>query len=230
MVSTGNLKQKELERVSTGRYGMAIDLKKCIGCYSCVIACKVENGTQPGVFWARVIQREEGKYPTVRQVFLPMLCFHCVEAPCEEVCPTGATIKREDGIVYVDNTKCVGCRYCIMACPFDNRYFIDKMRTYFPGHTTPYEESKIEQFEHQRGVTQKCDFCMHRIDEGLRRGLKVGVDRDATPACVNACITNARYFGDLNDPNSEVSQLIAQRKGQQLHWELGTDPSVYYLW
>lgn len=200
------------------RYGMVIDLKRCIGCYGCQIACKAEHATPPGIFYARVFKQEIGKYPNVRRLSLPLLCMHCADPPCLHVCPTGATAKREEdgGVVVIDKDKCVGCRYCMMACPYGARYFHAKEREYFPGQgLTPYEEWGYK--DHPPGVVEKCDFCVERVEKGLM------------PACVANCPTKARYFGDLDDPYSEVSRLIRERGGSQLHPELGTDPSVYYL-
>ena len=209
------------------RYGMVIDLLRCIGCYGCQMACKAENGTPPGMLWARLEVKEIGEYPSVAKVLLPLLCMHCREPECEKVCPTGATTKREDGLVIVDDTKCIGCRYCIEACPYGQRYFNDVIRHYFPDGLSPFELASYS--KHKVGVVRKCTFCNHRIDEGVKRGLKPGVDREATPACVINCMAKARYFGDLDDPRSEVSRLVSTGQAFQLNPELGTDPQVYYL-
>ncbi|MCC7082219.1 MAG: 4Fe-4S dicluster domain-containing protein [Burkholderiales bacterium] len=197
------------------RWGMVIDLKRCIGCYACQLSCKAEHGTPPGVFYARVLKQEEGTYPTVRQVFLPVLCNHCEEAPCVEACPTGASFKWEDGVVDIDHDKCVGCKSCMMACPYDNRYFNDQPQQYYPQGLTDYE--RVRMTRHTTGVVMKCNFCRERRAESK------------LPACVANCPTVARIFGDLDDPNSEVSRLIKERGGFTLHPELGTKPSVYYL-
>lgn len=199
------------------RYGMVIDLKRCVGCYGCVIACKAEHNTPPGVFWARVLEKEEGQYPTVRRLYLPMLCYHCEEPPCRDICPTGATTKREDGLVVIDYNTCMGCRSCMMACPYDVRYYWGKPKDamYFPQGDNPYEKTAPQEFV--RGVVQKCDFCRERLENGL------------LPACVVSCPVQARIFGDLDNPKSEVSRLIRQRRGFQLQSELGTNPSVYYI-
>jgi len=198
------------------RYGMVIDLKKCIGCYGCHIACKAENCTPPGILWSRVLFYESGHYPNVKKMHIPLLCMHCAEPPCEKVCPTGATVKRSDGIVTVDSTKCMGCMSCVVACPYRARSSYSKEKEYFLGQgLTPYEEVGYQL--HHTGVVEKCDFCLSRIEKGLE------------PACVTACIAKARYFGDLDDHYSEVSQLIRNWGGFQMYPELGTDPSVYYL-
>ncbi len=197
------------------RYGMVIDLKRCIGCYGCLVACKAENFTPPGVFWARVLRREEGRFPLGRKISLPLLCMHCGDPACVRVCPTGASTQRDDGIVIIDSNKCFGCRYCMMACPYGSRFFYSEERQYFPKELTPYE--KLGREKHPVGVVEKCDFCVSRIEKGLE------------PACVANCMSKARYFGDLDDPESEVSRLIRQRQGFQLRPEAGTDPSVFYL-
>lgn len=197
------------------RYGMVIDLRRCIGCDTCTIACKATNATSRGIMWNRVLKYETGKYPDSKLHFLPVTCMHCQEPECEKVCPTGATTRREDGIVIVDRDKCIGCRYCMVACPYAARYFFDKSRTYYPQHTTAYE--KMKQENRELGAVQKCDFCLERVEQGLQ------------PACVVACPTSARFFGDLDDPDSEVSRLIKERNGFVLNPELGTSPSVYYL-
>ena len=198
------------------RLGMVIDLKRCIGCYACQLSCKAEHGTPPGVFYARVLKVEEGEYPTVRNLFLPVLCNHCDEPPCVEVCPTGASFRSEDGTVDIDHDKCVGCKTCIMACPYDNRYYNGEAQEYYPGQgKTAYEKARVDR--HQQDVVMKCNFCRERRAEGK------------APACVANCPTIARYFGDLDDPASEVSRLIKERGGFPLHPELGTKPSVYYL-
>ena len=198
------------------RYGMVIDLKKCLGCYGCQISCKAEKATPPGVLYARVLKREIGEYPNVRRISIPLLCMHCANPPCEEVCPTGATTKRADGIVVIDKETCVGCRYCMMVCPYEARYFHAKLREYFPGQgLTAYEELGYD--NHPTGVVEKCDFCLARVERGLE------------PSCVASCMAGARYFGDLEDPESDVATLIRNRGGYQLEPQLGTDPSVFYL-
>lgn len=213
------------------RWGMVIDLQRCIGCYACMFACKQEHFLPPNVFWNRVIISETGKYPTVTKQVYPVLCNHCKEAICVKVCPTGATTKREDGIVLIDYDKCVGCRYCVIACPYQQRtYYSDSKREYFPGQGfTELEVIGKKLYPLQPRTVVKCNLCVERIDEGIRRGLIPGMDREATPACVNACPTKARTFGDLDDPNSEVSTLIKERRASQLHPEFGTDPSVCYI-
>jgi Fe-S-cluster-containing dehydrogenase component len=214
------------------RWGMAIDLTKCIGCFACVLACKQEHFLPGNVFWPRIIVGEVGEFPVVQKQVLPVLCNHCKEAPCEEVCPTGATQKRDDGIVRVDYDICVGCRYCIIACPYQHRTYLDQQvdNEYFPGKGfTPWEEIGRQLYPLQKGTVVKCNFCMERIDEGIGKGLKPGIDREATPACVNICPVKARIFCDLDDPQSETSMLIREKKGLPFHQEFGTEPSVYYL-
>jgi Fe-S-cluster-containing dehydrogenase component len=207
--------------LNMSRYGMVIDLKRCYGCYACVMACKTANHTPPGVLWARLLQGEVGSYPNVVRQTLPVLCMQCEEPSCMEVCPTGATQKLDNGIVIVEKDKCMGCKYCVMACPYGARYSVEEWESYFPEGLplSPYEEFTRAAFEEKSGVgvATKCDFCLDRISEG----------RD--PACVEACPANARIFGDLDDPNSEVSILIKKERGQVLNPELGNKPKVYYL-
>ena len=198
------------------RYGMVIDLKRCVGCYGCQLSCKAEHGTPPGVFFARVVKREFGTFPNTRLIFLPLLCFHCGAAPCVDVCPTGASHYREGGVVDVDADLCVGCRACMQACPYGARSYNEAQRAYYPGQgLTPYEQARYA--EANAGIVMKCDFCVDRVRAGLE------------PACVANCASRARTFGDLDDPTSEVSQLIRLRGGEQLQPEQGTNPSVYYL-
>lgn len=212
------------------RWGMIIDLQKCIGCYACTLACKAEHFLPPGVFWNRVIISEAGTYPASRKLIYPVLCNHCSEAACVSVCPTGASARREDGVVLIDYDKCVGCGYCIMACPYKQRTKFEERKEYYPGQGyTPWEEIGEQLYPLEEGTAVKCNFCVERIDEGIAKGLTPGVDRDASPACVIACPTKARVFGNLDQADSEAARLIREKKGEQLHSDFGTDPSVYYL-
>lgn len=197
------------------RYGMVIDLKKCIGCMGCSVACKVENCTRPGVFWHTVKDQEIGEYPAVTRVFLPVPCMHCKNAPCVDACPTGASYKRDDGIVMIDPDKCAGCGVCMEACPYGVRSRNETDAGYFGDELIPSE--RVGYPRHKIGVMEKCTFCVHLLQQGKE------------PICVRTCIGKARYFGDLDDPNSQVSQMIRSKHGRQLLQELGTDPSVYYL-
>jgi len=198
------------------RYGMVIDLKRCVGCNACTLACRAQNGTPTGIHYHRVEKHEVGKYPAARMEFRPIPCMHCQEPACLKVCPTGATYKRDDGVVLIDQNKCMGCRYCILACPYDVRRSVMRTESYFDHDlVTPYEEKKRRNLD--KGTAVKCTFCVDRLDEGL------------LPACVDTCPTLARTFGDLDDPESEVSVLVIRNKGIVLKEEFGTKPSVYYI-
>ena len=199
----------------TKKYGMVIDLKRCIGCDACTIACRQVKGGPKGILYARIIKQEIGKYPNARLAFLPLLCMHCDEPPCEKVCPTGATVKREDGIVVIDPEKCIGCRSCIIACPYGARDSFKVKRTYFEGRKTAFEV--FHEGDHPADKAEKCDLCVERLMEG------------SEPACVAACPADARILGDLSDENDKVNKLIRERGGVQLNPELKTKPSIYYV-
>ncbi len=173
---------------------MVIDLRKCVGCHACTIKCKMENGVPEGHFRSWVAEADVGVYPHVQRAKLPRLCNHCDDAPCATVCPVVATKKNENGIGTVDHEACIGCRYCIAACPYDARYL-----------------------NPETGTADKCDFCLHRVENGL------------APSCVSTCIAHSRVFGDLNDPDSEVSRLLSKHAAQVLNPEFGTHPKVYYI-
>jgi molybdopterin-containing oxidoreductase family iron-sulfur binding subunit len=181
------------------RYGLAIDLERCIGCHTCTIACKLENGIEKGS-WIKVRtiggphpDTPSGVHPELSMHFLPMLCMHCDRPPCIDACPLQAISKRGDGIVLVDEEKCDGCQACLSACPYE---------------ALMYDED--------RGVARKCTLCAHRVDEGLE------------PFCLVCCETEAIYFGDLEDPDSPVARIVARRRAEVLQPELGTEPAVYY--
>ncbi len=203
------------------KYGFVIDLKRCYGCYACEMNCKAERLTPPGVAWARVLKGERGKYPAVVRQSLPVLCMQCEEPECAKVCPTKATVKREDGIVIVHEDQCVGCKYCAVACPYGARNFVEKWTSYFPGDQplNPLDEYGKKQWVEKfgEGSATKCDFCIDRVEQGLK------------PACINGCPAHARFFGDLDDPDSEINHLIRSERGFTLAPEFGTDPRVFYL-
>jgi len=206
---------------------MVINLTRCVGCYACVLACKTEHFLPPDVVWNRVTVFEAEELN--KQIY-PTLCNHCRDPYCVEVCPTGATQQREDGIVWVDPDICIGCRSCVMNCPYQVRVVNEKPKEYFPGQgLTPYEEMRDKLYPLQEGTPSKCNFCMERIDEGMKHGLKPGVDREATPACVNVCPASARIFGDMDDHDGEPSMALRIGRGYQLKPEAGTDPCVYYV-
>ena len=204
---------------------MVIDLFRCIGCHACTYACKGENSTGKGVFWTLVFDYERGKYPNVIRSFLPILCMHCEKAPCEQVCPSGATHKRVDGIIAIDQNKCISCKACMVACPYHVR-FQNPEDGYLPAEGHQKQERHAQR---QPSIIEKCNFCKDRIEWGIAHGLRPGVEWDANPACVNACPVNARTFGDLDDPDSEISRLISSQKGEVLYEEFGTSPSVFYI-
>jgi dimethyl sulfoxide reductase iron-sulfur subunit len=201
------------------RWGMVFDLKRCIGCNACAVACKQENNLPYGVFFTKTLTEEAGEYPRVKRMYIPTLCNHCDNAPCEWVCPTGATYTRPDGIVMVDENKCIGCGSCVVACPYQARTRIEpshlEMGLFMNGELTPYEKQGIGRFV--AGTVVKCTLCHERVEAGLE------------PACVITCPTDARIFGDLDDPGSKARRLIAERGGRQPLPEKNTEPKVYYI-
>lgn len=206
------------------RWGMVVDLSKCIGCDYCVWACQATNDTNEEMRWNVRIE-DETPFGDVFHLTRP--CLHCQHAPCVSVCPVGATYNRADGLVMMDYDKCIGCRYCQTACPYGARQFNWSERS--DENDKVGEWGKPEVTRRQRGVVEKCTFCVHRIDAGLAKGLMPGVDEEATPACINICPVTARFFGNLNDPNSTVSRIIASQPTLRLLEDLGTEPSVYYI-
>jgi phenylacetyl-CoA:acceptor oxidoreductase subunit 1 len=179
------------------------------------------------VQWRRVLDVEAGEYPDVQRAFLPGGCQHCDDPPCASACPTTATKKRADGIVTIDYDLCIGCAYCAVACPYQARYKTPRARF---AYGDPIDNERARLDERSLNVATKCTFCVDRIDAGVAKGLTPGVDPEATPACVNACITQTMAFGDLDDPDSNVSKLIADNRHFRMHEELGTGPGFYYLW
>ncbi len=210
------------------RYGMVVDLNRCVGCQTCTIACKHHNDTPPGVQWRRVLDVEQGAYPNVERLFLVTGCQHCASPPCVPVCPTGATRQRDDGLVTMDYDTCIGCGYCAVACPYQARTIAHERAWYFG--TPSRQEAQV--FHDERvGVATKCTFCVDKIDEAAQTpGVAPGLDLEATPACVASCIAQALHFGDFADPDSNVSRLAAENAHFQMHAELGTDPQIRYLY
>jgi phenylacetyl-CoA:acceptor oxidoreductase subunit 1 len=207
---------------------MVVDLRRCVGCQTCTVACKHANGTPPGVQWRAVLDVESGEFPDVRRTFVPVGCQHCAKPPCMAVCPTTATRQRDDGIVSINYDLCIGCGYCIVACPYQARFKMTKPRYAYDGQ--PVLSELAHAGHHQIGVATKCSFCMERVDAGIAEGLTPGVDPEASPVCANSCIANALHFGDLDDPESNVSKLLRENEHFRMHEELGTDPGFYYLW
>jgi dimethyl sulfoxide reductase iron-sulfur subunit len=203
------------------RLGMVVDLDRCVGCWTCSVACKQENDVPVGLYLLRVltvggdgIDVPAGTFPEVTLAYQSTNCFHCDNPPCVKACPVGATVKDANGIVSVDYDRCIGCRYCMVACPYDNRVF--NWRT--PVQDPPPNVAPVGQVAARpKGVVEKCTFCTHRVKEGLN------------PRCVIACPVGARTFGDLADPNSEVSLLLRERPSYVVFPERGTEPSVHYL-
>jgi phenylacetyl-CoA:acceptor oxidoreductase subunit 1 len=210
------------------RWGMVIDLRTCIGCGACEIACRHTNKLALN-YWRQVIDCGVSAPPERQRTYLPINCVHCSEPPCLEVCPTTATYRRPDGVVAVDYELCIGCGYCIVACPYLARTIILRNEYGFAVGHRPQEPGMAAPDPRYAGVCTKCNFCLPRVDEGLAQGLRPGLDPEATPACVVICSTNTLHFGDLEDPNSEVSRLIQENKTARLQEGLGTDPSVYYI-
>ncbi len=206
------------------RWAMVIDQGKCVGCNYCVKACNANNDTNPDIKWIKMYETQElrgGK------TYLPVACQHCANPPCVGACPVQATYQRADGIVMMDYDRCIGCRYCEVACPYGARSFnwesFKDENPYVPAYGTPNVPRR------ERGVIEKCTFCYSKIDRGLERGLVPGVDAAATPACVLACPHGARLFGDLNDPDSPVSKALAENHYFRLQSDSGLEPRVYFL-
>jgi phenylacetyl-CoA:acceptor oxidoreductase 27-kDa subunit len=199
---------------------MVIDLRRCFGCRTCSVACAQQNRT-PDKFWRRVEELGVTASDQRQRFFLPISCMHCQNPACESVCPTGATFRRDDGIVDIDAGRCIGCGYCILACPY-------RVRTIFYEHLD-FESKEQAPRGDREGTCTKCTFCRERIDSGLAEGLLPGEDAQATPACVVSCSAEALTFGDLNDPHSRVSRLIRENRTMRMNPDCLTEPSIYYL-
>jgi len=204
---------------------MAIDLSKCIGCQYCVWACQATNDVPDDDMRWNIGFPERTESGT--DFFMTRPCLHCEEAPCVKVCPVGATWKRKDGIVAMDYKRCIGCRYCGVACPYDVRRFNWEISKKENPYQPTWGSAEVER--RSRGVIEKCTFCSHRIDRGLAQGLIPGVDREATPACVNICPVNARVFGNHNDPESAISKFVENHETFRLREDFGTEPKVHYV-
>ena len=204
------------------KYGMVIDLKRCFGCRTCEIACKSANNVPKGVSWNRVLTEgsgvpdsPSGTYPNCKVQPFPVSCQHCENPACVKVCPVGATYQDPDtGVVRQDYDKCIGCRMCVAACPYTG---VRSFNWEEPAYALDYATGDADVPVHQKHVVEKCTFCYQRLA------------RDEKPACMVLCPGRARHYGDFDDPESEVSKLIASRPYKQLLPEKGTKPSVYYL-
>ncbi|MCS7047920.1 MAG: 4Fe-4S dicluster domain-containing protein [Verrucomicrobiae bacterium] len=224
--------QAELRRamakpVEQRRWAMVIDTRKCVGCFACTVACMAENKLPPGVVYRPVVQEEFGQYPNVQLRFFPRPCMQCDQPPCVPVCPVNATWKRPDGVVAIDYDKCIGCRYCVAACPYGARtsdfghFYTEGTPQRMPYETLPNHEYgkswSRERHGSPMGNARKCQFCLHRLEEG------------ELPQCVTTCIGRANYFGDANDPGSLVAEKLRAANQVKLLEEKHTKPRVVYL-
>ena len=203
-------------------YGMAIDTKRCVGCNACTVACKIANNLPAGIMWTRVltdggdaVDTPAGVFPDLSMSYIPMGCQHCENPACVKVCPVGATYQDPDtGVVRQDYDKCIGCRMCMSACPYNG---VRSFNWEEPSYGVDYALGDADAPAHQKHTVEKCTFCYQRTSQ------------DEVPACMDLCPARARHWGDLDDPESEVSQFIASRSYKQLLPEMDTRPSVYYL-
>jgi len=235
--------QRDLKRAATRnpldiRWTMVIDVAKCIGCHACTLGCVAENKLPPGVVYRPVIEEEIGKYPNVGRRFLPRPCMHCQNPPCTKVCPVSATHIDGQGVVVVNYDRCIGCRYCLVACPYSARTsdfgeYYTKRTPELPGKilgrkkaAAGYEARPAAEYGKKWpergsgspiGNARKCHFCLHRLAVGM------------LPACVTTCVGRATFFGDRNDRESLVFALLGSPRVHRLKEELGTKPAVYYL-
>ncbi len=222
------------------RWGMVIDLDKCTACQACSVACRMENNVpfagqkqaelSRAKWWHKVLLFEHGEYPHVRIEFIPRPCQHCDNPPCVNVCPVGATFKDKDGVVVINYGRCVGCRFCASTCPYSVRHF----NWYDPEFPDREEALNPDVPARPRGVVEKCTFCAHRIEKVKHRA--EAEDRELMDgemvlltACNEVCPASARYFGDLDDPESTVSRLAHSARAFTLLEDMGTEPKVFYL-
>jgi len=221
------------------RWGMVIDLDRCTVCQACVVACRQENnipfsdprraGLGRAISWMEILPIIEAEEPELRVKYLPRPCMHCDNPACTKVCPVGATYKSEEGIVAQIYPRCIGCRYCSSNCPYTARYF-NWLKPHWPKEMENYLNPEVS--IRDKGIVEKCTFCHHRLIlakervEAEGRQLEEG---DYVPACVEICPTGAIYFGDLDDPNSRVSELSRSERAFRLLEDLGTEPKVFYL-
>lgn len=201
------------------KLGIAINLGRCIGCHTCSNACKMQNNVPMGLLWNRVmtegcdvIDGSLGVYPNLTRTYAPLACQHCENPACQRVCPTGATYKDENGRVEIDYDKCIGCRMCMAACPYNARSFNWEEPVRDPDFNYGDKDVPVR----PRGVAEKCTLCKERTDRGDE------------PMCVKCCPTKARTFGDLDDPDSDISRLHLRSTAHVLLEEQGTRPQVFY--
>ncbi len=206
------------------RWGMIVDIRKCIGCHACSVACKAENKTPEGVDYRTVKEVEDGEFPNVQRFFMPGLCMQCDNPPCVKACKDGSMSKSKDGIILIDYKKNSGDPNVAKACPY-GVLSVDKGNYYTDGTPKREKYEDIDTFEYSDksgrtakvGKNRKCHYCIHRVNAGM------------LPACVTTCIGEANYFGDLNDPNSVVSKKAKEKGLYIFQGELGTKPKTNYL-
>jgi molybdopterin-containing oxidoreductase family iron-sulfur binding subunit len=220
---------------------MVIDLDKCTACQACAVACKTENNVPfstpeqsergHAMFWMDLLVQVRGEYPRPRARFIPRPCMHCDNPPCVQVCPVGATYRRPDGIVAQNYDRCIGCKYCIVACPYGARAF-NMGRPNEPETYRGYANPDPRVARRRLGIVEKCTFCFQRVDRALARARAEGravVDGEVKTACAQTCTGGAIAFGDLDDSASRVARLAESPRAFRLLDELGTRPKVVYL-
>ena len=216
-----------------------IDQKRCMGCRACVAACATENYFTPGAQWNTMIEYEVGTYPAVKKIFNTMNCMHCENPSCKAACDAvgaKAISKNQYGVVLIDYNKCIGCGHCVAVCPYGVPQLNRELRDLNPGKGKTGAETIAARDRHpthrkKAKVVEKCTFCWHKLEKAIADNKmdRIGKDQDYTPACDLVCPTQARMFGDIDDPNSDVSKRIAQTKATQLKKQFGTGPQVYYV-